>query len=74
MNTVEMDGSHYDADLLSSEGQSIFSVLAENNRRLKEAQLTVTLYSASGITLMDKLKPHLKEEAIVAGKATLIEE
>ena len=74
MNTVEMDGVYYNVDLLSSEGQSIFSVLSENTKRLKESQLTSTLYSASGITLLDKLKPHLKEEAIVAGKATLIEE
>tara|TARA_B100000780_G_scaffold7363_1_gene5512 strand:- start:961 stop:1185 length:225 start_codon:yes stop_codon:yes gene_type:complete len=74
MNTVEMDGVYYNVDLLSSEGQSIFSVLAENNKRLKESQLTSTLYSASGITLMRELKTHLKEEAIVAGTATLIEE
>ena len=74
MNTVEMDGVYYNVDLLSSEGQSIFSVLAENNKRLKESQLTSTLYSASGITLMGELKTHLKEEAIVAGTATLIEE
>lgn len=74
MPTVEMDGSHYDASLLSSEGQSILSVLVENNKRLKETQLTATLYSAAAITLMEELKPHLKEEARVAGKATLIEE
>jgi len=74
MPTVEMEGSHYDSNLLSSEGQSILSVLIENNKRLKETQLTATLYSAAAITLMKELKPHLKEEARVAGKATLIEE
>ena len=74
MGTVEMDGNYYDASLLSSTGQSILSVLVENNKRLKETQLTATLYSAAAITLMKELKPHLKEEARVAGKATLIEE
>jgi len=56
MNTVEIDGVTHDVSLFSQEGQQIFAVLLENNKRLKEAETDVTIYKASAITLIDKIK------------------
>ena len=56
MNTVEIDGVKHDVSLFSQEGQQIFAVLLENNKRLKEAETDVTIYKASAITLIDKIK------------------
>lgn len=70
MNTVEIDGITHDVSLFSPEGQGTFSVLLENNRRLKEAELSVTLLKASAITLVNKLKSQITfdESTIAADK------
>tara|TARA_R110002020_G_scaffold65744_3_gene173389 strand:- start:2897 stop:3121 length:225 start_codon:yes stop_codon:yes gene_type:complete len=61
MNTVEIDGVTHDVSLFSQEGQQIFAALLENNKRLKEAETDVTIYKASAITLIDRIKKEAVE-------------
>ena len=56
MNTMEIDGVVHDVSLFSQEGQQIFAVLLENNKRLQEAEIVTTIYKASAITLIESLK------------------
>ena len=56
MNSVEIDGVTHDVSLFSQEGQQIFAVLLENNKRLQEAEIATAIYKASAITLIDSLK------------------
>ena len=61
MNTVEIDGVTHDVSLFSQEGQQIFAVLLENNKRLQEAEIVTSIYKASAMTLIDKLKKEAVE-------------
>jgi|TARA_R100001530_G_scaffold131458_1_gene103134 hypothetical protein len=65
MNNVEIDGIKYDVSLLSPAGQSLISVLLESNKRLKESQISVALYSAAAIRLIEELKEHLTDDSII---------
>lgn len=65
MDNVEIDGIKYDVSLLSPEGQSIFSVLLESNKRLKESQISVALYKAAAVRLIEELKGHLTDDSII---------
>ena len=65
MDNVEIDGIKYDVSLLSPEGQSIFSVLLESNKRLKESQISVALYKAATVRLIEELKGHLTDDSII---------
>tara|TARA_R110000744_G_scaffold358119_1_gene465116 strand:+ start:178 stop:426 length:249 start_codon:yes stop_codon:yes gene_type:complete len=73
MNSVEIDGVTHDVSLFSQEGQQIFAVLLENNKRLQEAEVAVAIYKASAITLIERIKKEAveryKEEPMSLGAA-----
>ena len=71
MNTMEIDGVVHDVSLFSQEGQQIFAVLLENNKRLQEAEIVTIIYKASAITLIDSLK---KEAAQLYKETESLEE
>tara|TARA_R110002012_G_scaffold255687_1_gene435781 strand:+ start:7669 stop:7899 length:231 start_codon:yes stop_codon:yes gene_type:complete len=72
MDNVEVDGIKYDVSLLSPEGQSLFSVLLESNKRLKESQArlieeqkAIAIHKAAAVTLIEELKGHLTDDSII---------
>ncbi len=72
MDNVEVDGIKHDVSLLSPEGQSLFSVLLESNKRLKESQVkiiedqkAVAIYKAAAVMLIEELKGHLTDDSII---------
>ena len=67
MNTMEIDGVVHDVSLFSQEGQQIFAVLLENNKRLQEAEMVTAIYKASAMTLIDKLKKEAVERNSIEG-------
>ena len=64
MNTVEIDGVTHDVSLFSQEGQQIFAVLLENNKRLQEAEIATAIYKASAITLIERIKKEAVERYV----------
>jgi hypothetical protein len=65
MNTLEIDGITHDVSLFSPEGQGTFSVLLESNKRLKESQISVALYKAAAVKIIEELKEHLTDDSII---------
>jgi len=65
MNNLKVDGIEYDVSLLSSKGQSLFSVLLECNKKLNESQVDAAIYKAAAVSIIEELKGHLTEDSII---------
>lgn len=71
---ITVDDCSYDTEKFTAEGKALVRALLEADLKLQEAITTVSIMQAATVTLINNLKTHLTEEAIVVRSATPNEE
>tara|TARA_X000001382_G_scaffold116681_1_gene95993 strand:+ start:215 stop:445 length:231 start_codon:yes stop_codon:yes gene_type:complete len=71
---ITVDDRSYDTEKFTAEGKALVRALLEADLKLQEAITTVSIMQAATVTLINNLKTHLTEEAIVVRSATPNEE
>jgi hypothetical protein len=66
MSTLELNGTTYDVNKLSTKGQGIFSVLSILRKDIDAARNNLVILSAAQVRMLEVMEEHLTEEAIVA--------